>query len=203
MTETPYEHKEGQGFNAAVSQALTQDALDATAREGNIPSDSFRYDVAHKYAQIAPDYETAPDVKQTNPKDALGALKLPLSLWPPTATAMGSVAMADGMLKYGRANFRAIGIRASIYVDAAFRHIQAWNEGEECDPFTGVPHLAYALASLAIIVDARAAGKFVDDRPIQGGYKTVIDDLAPLIGKLKELYRDRPEPKHYTIADNT
>lgn len=140
-------------------------------------------------------------LKPTNPKDAIGSDKLPIHLWPSTATALGCVAMANGMLKYGRSNFRAIGVKSSIYIDAAKRHIDAWFEGEECDPDDGVPHLAAALACIAIIVDARAAGKLNDDRQISGGYRALVEELTPHIKRLKELHKDRA-PKHYTKADN-
>jgi hypothetical protein len=139
--------------------------------------------------------------KPTNPKDIIGSSKLPIHLWPNTATAMGCVAMLNGMLKYGRSNFRAIGVRASIYYDAAKRHLDAWFEGEECDPDDGVPHLAAALACIAIIVDAESAGKLNDDRLIGGGYRKLMDRLTPHVKRLKELHKDK-NPRHYTIKDS-
>ena len=138
--------------------------------------------------------------KESNPKDVIGSVKLPIHLWPTTATAMGCIAMLNGMLKYGRSNFRAVGIRASIYQDAAKRHLDAWFEGEECDPDDGVPHLSAALACVAIIVDAQAAGKLVDDRMVAGGYRKLVDELTPHVARLKKLHEKR-EPRHYTIAD--
>jgi len=140
-------------------------------------------------------------LKPTNPKDAIGSDKLPIHLWPATATAVGCVAMANGMLKYGRSNFRAVGVKTSIYIDAAKRHLDAFFEGEECDPDDGVPHLGAALACIAIIIDARAAGKLNDDRQISGGYRALVEELTPHIKRLKELHKDRA-PKHYTKADN-
>lgn len=140
--------------------------------------------------------------KPTNPKDAIGSNKLPLHLWPTTATAVGCVGMLNGALKYGRSNFRAVGIRASIYYDAARRHIDAWFEGEECDPDDGVPHLAAALSCLAIIVDAQAAGKFTDDRMVRGGYRGVMDEMTKHVARLKALHAGR-DPKHWTIEDNS
>lgn len=140
------------------------------------------------------------DTKPTNPKDAIGCDKLPVHLWPETATLMGCVALANGALKYGRSNWRHAGVRASIYVDAARRHLAAWFEGQECDPDDGVPHLAAALACLAIIVDARAAGKLRDDRQTPGGYVALAAELTPHIARLKALHAER-DPKNYTIAD--
>ena len=139
--------------------------------------------------------------KPTNPKDAIGSDKLPLHLWPAAATALGSVGLLNGALKYGRANFRAIGVRASIYKDAAARHLDAWFEGEEVDPDDGVPHLAAVLACIAIIVDAQAAGKLNDDRSIAGGYRAAIDALTPHVARLKKHHAGK-SPKHYTIEDS-
>lgn len=138
------------------------------------------------------------DTKPTNPKDLIGSGKLPLHLWPVTATALGSLGLLDGMLKYGRSNFRAVGVRASIYYDAASRHLNAWFEGEAVDPDSGLPHLAHALACLAIIVDAEAAGKLNDDRMHPGGYRAMINSLTPHVARLKEVHEGK-SPTHYTI----
>src|SRR3990167_6604477 len=138
--------------------------------------------------------------KPSNPKDIIGSDKLPLHLWPETATALGCLGMLDGALKYGRANFLAIGVRASIYVDACRRHVNKWFEGEDLDPDSGLPHLAHALACLAILVDADAAGKLTDDRQIAGGYIAQVDALTPHVKRLRVLHAGRT-PKHYTIAD--
>ena len=140
-------------------------------------------------------------MKPTNPKDIIGSDKLPLHLWPNTATAMGCIGMLNGALKYGRSNFRESGVRASIYVDACKRHLDNWFEGEENDSDDNVPHLAAALSCIAIIVDARAAGKLVDDRMVQGGYKKLTQELTKHVKELKLLHKDK-NPKHFTIADN-
>ncbi len=141
------------------------------------------------------------ETKPTNPKDAIGSDKLPMHLWPATASAMGSIGLLNGALKYGRSNFREVGVRASIYYDACNRHLNAWFEGEEVDPDDGVPHLAAALACLAIIVDAQAAGKLNDDRMVPGGYRKLERELTGHVKRLKQLHKDRT-PKHYTIADS-
>lgn len=141
------------------------------------------------------------DSKATNPKDAIGCGKLPLHLWPTTATAMGSIGLLEGMVKYGKANWREAGVRASIYVDACKRHLDAWFEGEEVAPDSGVPHLANAIACIAILIDADAAGKLVDDRAYNGaGYRALVERLTPHVQRLKELHSDK-SPHHYTIKD--
>jgi hypothetical protein len=152
------------------------------------------------YHTVNPFEVKAETVKPTNPKDAIGSKKLPLHLWPTTATALGSLGMLNGALKYGRSNFRAMGVRSSIYYDAARRHIDAWFEGEECDTDDGVPHLAAALSCLAIIVDAQAAGKLNDDRMMDGKYREFVDSITSHVVRLKELHA-KHDPKHWTIAD--
>lgn len=140
--------------------------------------------------------------KPSNPKDMVGSNKIPYHLWPNTATALGSLACLEGNLKYGRTNWRAAGVKASIYYDACIRHLNAWfDEGEEEDPDSGLPHLAHALACIAIIVDAKAAGKLTDDRLIRGGYRRFIDAITPHVKRLKEKHADK-NPRHFYIQDS-
>jgi hypothetical protein len=114
---------------------------------------------------------------------------------------MGCLGFLNGLLKYGRCNWRKAGVKASVYVAACKRHLDAWFEGEEVDPDDGVPHLAAALACIAIIVDARAAGMLNDDRNVEGGYRKLVEELTPHVKRLQLLHAGR-NPKHYTIADN-
>lgn len=163
--------------------------------------------------QLAPDYtfdrETGTitqtprqsDSKPSNPKDAIAGGKLPLHLWPATATAMGCIGLLEGMTKYGRSNWRPGGARASVYVDACKRHLEAWFEGEDNAPDSGIPHLAHALACLAILVDAQAAGSLTDDRQYPGGYHELIADLTSHVTRIKALHADK-NPHHYTMADD-
>lgn len=144
---------------------------------------------------------TVEGTKPTNPKDMIGSGKVPIHLWPQTATVLGAMGLLDGALKYGRSNYRAIGIRASIYYDALLRHLIAWFEGEDIDPDSGLPHMAHFLASAAILVDAIAAGRFRDDRMIKGGYRPLIDAMTPEVARLKAKHAAY-QPRHYTIADN-
>lgn len=141
-----------------------------------------------------------PTMKETNPKDFAGSNKLPLHLWPETATVLGSLGLLDGALKYGRANWRKAGIRTSVYADAARRHLNAFFEGEDLDPDSGLPHLAHVLATVAILVDAQAAGMVTDDRNTPGGYRKLVNDMTPHVERLKKLHAGKT-PKHFTIAD--
>lgn len=142
--------------------------------------------------------------KPTNPKDAIGSNKLPVHLWPPTATLYGSLGLLDGMLKYGRTNWRPGGARASIYYDAMMRHMFAWWEGVDFDPDSGLPQMAHVLACAAIILDAAAAGTLNDDRayvPEGGDYLNQVKHLTPYVESLKRM-RAGEDPKHWTRADN-
>jgi len=140
--------------------------------------------------------------KPTNPKDMIAIDKLPLHLWPETATAMGCLGLLEGAMKYGRSNWRVAGVRYSVYIDALRRHVNALFEGEDTDPDSGLPHLSHALACLAIIVDANAAGNLTDDRQYPGGYRSLVEELTPYVAKVKENHKDK-SPKHYTIADDS
>lgn len=103
--------------------------------------------------------------KETNPKDGAASDKLDLSLFPSSAIAYGALAFVEGDQKYGGYNWRRAGVRASVYVAAAQRHLHKWWNGEECDPVSGVPHLANALACLAVLIDATEQKNLNDDRP--------------------------------------
>ena len=140
------------------------------------------------------------DLKLSNPKDAIGVTKLPLSLVPPTAIAVACLAHLDGALKYGKWNWRKAGVRASVYLDALRRHISKWEDGDEEDP-DGVLHLGHALACINILVDAQACGKLIDDRPPRANIEKFFADLTPWVGKLKAKHADRA-PYHYSIKDN-
>lgn len=170
------------------TEAVTVETWEETAEDIN---ESLRID--------SPPLPEVDDVAE-NPKDIVGSGKLPLHLWPVTATATGCIAMLNGALKYGRANWRKVPVKASIYADACHRHLAAWFEGRNEDE-EGVPHLSSALACLAIIVDAQAAGTLIDDRQVAGGYASLAEALTPHVRRLRERHAGR-RPKHWTIADN-
>jgi hypothetical protein len=141
-----------------------------------------------------------PDQKDSNPKDAIGVQKLPLSLVPWVTIAYGSLAHLCGALKYGKWNWRKSGVRASVYLDAIRRHLAKWESGEEVDE-EGVPHLGSIIAGVGIILDARAAGKLTDDRPPRVETGALFDQLTPIVKQLQERHKDKA-PKHYTIEDS-
>ncbi len=105
--------------------------------------------------------------KPTNPKDIIGIKKAPLStLSCPVLYEMG-LGMLEGARKYGRHNYRAMGVSATVYYDAALRHIMAWWEGEDLDLDSGLNHITKALTALMVLRDSMLMGNWVDDRPIR------------------------------------
>lgn len=135
--------------------------------------------------------------KPSNPKDVLGTNRAPFDLVSDIAIAEESLAMAEGGLKYGKFNYRAIGVRASIYLDAARRHIAKWKNGEERDQKTGVHHLGSARACLGILLEAQGMGNLTDDRPpVMPGFSGQVDALEERMSHLVTLYGDR-NPRHY------
>lgn len=130
--------------------------------------------------------------KPSNPKDALGVLKIPFSTMSAPVLAEVGIGMLEGALKYGRHNYRAIGVRASVYYDGTLRHLTAWWEGEDFDPdsYVGLHHVTKAIASLTVIRDAMIQNKFVDDRPP----KTQDGWMVPLNEKVKALIAKYPTP---------
>lgn len=138
--------------------------------------------------------------KDTNPKDAIAGSKVALWLLSPIAKAAWAVAMFAGQTKYGAWNWRISGVRASVYLSAMHRHMDAYVSGEELDPIDGTPHLGNIMACCAIILDAQAAGKLNDDRPPRVSLRPMYEQVEATMKTLADKYADK-KPKHYTIAD--
>jgi hypothetical protein len=101
-----------------------------------------------------------------NPKAVQGAKKHTLRLLPLPAAIVVNQALEDGVAKYGAANWRLTGVAASVYIDAAKRHIDQWYDGgQELAIDSLIHNLGHAMACLAIIVDAQHNDKLIDDRP--------------------------------------
>jgi hypothetical protein len=130
--------------------------------------------------------------KPSNPKDRAATTKLDLSLFPDTAVAYGALALTEGDLKYGGFNWREAGVSANVYVAAAKRHLAKWYNGSDVDPKTKVPHLAYALACIAIIIDAEEQGRLNDDRPPKSPEAERIFEAAERV--VEHLQSEFPNP---------
>lgn len=131
--------------------------------------------------------------KPSNPKDAVGIKKAPLSTLSAPVLAEVGVAMLEGARKYGRHNYRVIGVRASVYYDATLRHMMQWWEGEDVDADSGLSHVTKAIASLVVLRDAMMQQKFIDDRPPVS--RPWIEDLNKRAAHLLDKYPDA-KPAH-------
>ena len=140
--------------------------------------------------------------KNTNPKDRMSADRLDLSLFPVLASAYGALAMTEGGLKYGPFNWRepGEGVRATVYYAACRRHMDKWLSREWEDPDTGVPHLASALACIAILIDAMETGCLKDDRPKfhPGDRDMFAGVMRMLTDKAKHLHKMFPQAQAQT-----
>ena len=103
--------------------------------------------------------------KGINPKDAIGSAKNPHGCISRAVIAELGLAMMEGARKYRRHNYRVAPVRAEVYFDAANRHLDAWWEGENIDPDSGLSHLTKAIASLFVLRDAIINDSWHDDRP--------------------------------------
>lgn len=113
----------------------------------------------------------------TNPKRAFGVRKPSAQFIPPVALIEESVVMALGAAKYGAFNWQQDPVDASTYYSAAIRHLLQWFSGEDRDQESGASHLAHVRACMAILLDAQASGKLVDDRPQCASASAAIDLL--------------------------
>lgn len=145
-----------------------------------------------KNLELVQEARSMVDMKPSNPKDVLGIKKAPLTTVPFGPLYELGLAMLEGACKYGRHNYRSIGVRASVYVDAAMGHIASWWEGEDLDPESKISHLSHAQACLTVLRDSQMMGNCVDDRPPK--YPDGVNHLRrnPMAAKILERY---PNPK--------
>ncbi len=134
---------------------------------------------------IAP--KTTSAIKQTNPKDAIGAAKASTWYVPSRVLMEVGVAMLEGARKYGPFNWRKAGVCASVYIGAVDRHLTAWKEGEDIDPASGLSHITKAISSLTVLRDSMLEGNWVDDRPpaVKIGW---VEQLSELAARILERY---------------
>ena len=145
----------------------------------------------HPFFKLGDDVKES-NVKDTNPKDAIGVTKTPMSTVPCGPIMEAGLGMLEGSVKYGRHNYRVAGVRASIYYDAAMRHLMAWWEGQDTDPDSGIHHIGKAISTLIVLRDAQMNEMVTDDRPI--GMRNP-DWLKELNEQTKALLEKYPNPK--------
>lgn len=152
--------------------------------------------------------------KPSNPKQAFADRKVPVACGTGALELWDCLGLLEGLLKYGRANWRVAGVRVSTYLDAARRHMLKFAEGEWAAPDTQVPHLVSVRACIGIILDAATAsmyparvmtktvgGKFLtDDRTPSIDVGAVEAEATRIANHLREMFKDH-EPRHMTIDD--
>lgn len=87
-----------------------------------------------------------PGSKHDSGKPLMGAV-------PPNALLAVARVLTFGAEKYGRDNWRQVESAETRYLDAALRHINAYQRGEAVDPESGESHLAHAVCSLMFMLE--------------------------------------------------
>lgn len=141
--------------------------------------------------------------KDTNPKDAIGVRKWRQFFAVPMQVIWEvGVGMFEGATKYGRHNYRASGVRASVYVDAALGHIHQFVEGEDIDPDSGLSHITKAICSLIVLRDAQMNDFWEDDRPPKiKDLDAVRERLQAQVEEISRRHSDK-KPHHYSHAQD-
>jgi hypothetical protein len=145
--------------------------------------------------------------KGTNPKDSVGCTKPPLHCIPTPVLFEIGMGMYEGGWKYREANWRVIGVRASIYYDAALRHLTAWWDGEDIDPASKIHHISKVMSCLAVLRDCQLQAEngsgvdYKDDRPPKSHVpmSKLEDQFKAMLSRLQAEHGDRKPP--YTQAD--
>lgn len=137
---------------------------------------------------------SAEKIKQSNPKDACGIKKVPFSTIPGPVLGEIGLALFEGARKYGKHNYRAIGVRYSVYYDAALRHLIAWWEGQDFDPDSGLSHITKAIAGLVVLKDSMNQDNAHDDRPIKVKNQNWVNELNNKAGEIIEKYPNSLPP---------
>lgn len=70
-----------------------------------------------------------------------------------------------GANKYAEWNW-AKGMKWSVPYACALRHLQAWYEGEDTDPESGLPHLGHVMCNLVMLSHYARHYPEMDDRPV-------------------------------------
>ena len=132
-----------------------------------------------------------PIKKETNPKDAVGIKKVPLSTVSSAVMMEIGLGMLEGACKYGRHNYRKSGVRTSVYYDAVMRHMMSFWEGQDIDEESGLSHVTKAMSCLAVMRDAMLNDMITDDRPPKLKNQNFIVELN---AKAEAILKKYPKP---------
>ncbi len=114
---------------------------------------------------LFPQAAAAPAAPPVNPKAAFGATKPSVGLIPPIALLHEAMAFEDGARKYGAYNWRENPVEAMTYINAMYRHLGLWLDGDEVTRDTNVHNLGAIRACCGILLDCIEAGTLIDNRP--------------------------------------
>lgn len=89
--------------------------------------------------------------------------KAPMELLSHQALVQIAEVFGAGAAKYGRFNYKA-GIEWSRLIGAAYRHLGAFNSGENLDAETGKSHIAHLGCCVAMLLDMIKQHPELDDR---------------------------------------
>jgi hypothetical protein len=142
-------------------------------------------------------------IKLSNPKDGVGIKKVPFSTIPCQVEGEVGLALFEGARKYGKYNYRAIGVRYSVYYDATMRHLKAWHEGQDIDPDSGLNHVVKAIAGLVVLRDSMLQENAVDDRPPKAKNQNWIQEQNKKAEEIINKYPNAVEPYTQLSLDKT
>ena len=134
----------------AMANAATE-KLRAGGNHGHVESQKLKLDRNHG----------------VDPKGVAAQGKPHMSTVPVAVLREIAQGMGEGADKYGFHNWRHTqgGVYATVYYDAAMRHLLAWIAGEDVDPDSGINHVTKAITSLVVLRDATIHNQVADDRP--------------------------------------
>lgn len=89
--------------------------------------------------------------------------KTDLSLVPLILIEATAQALQFGESKYGRYNFTK-GFENHRLIAACLRHVLAYQDGEDLDPESNLPHLGHAVACLGMLLECKKLGTLTDTR---------------------------------------
>ena len=78
--------------------------------------------------------------------------KLRYSLVPPIAMRALAEVLTFGALKYAPNNWQLVDNGKERYLDALYRHLEAYRSGELVDPESNLPHLSHAITNIAFLL---------------------------------------------------
>lgn len=118
-----------------------------------------------------------------------------LSLVPHSLKQHCALALEYGTQKYAKGNWRK-GLSWSDTLDSLERHLDAFKEGEDLDPESGLHHLAHMAANVAFLCEFINTRKEFDDRE-----KVRCSDIPINLNLFSSVQEYRQRKEHGTIKE--